>query len=65
MSGCAARPRFDVSPAARFRTAELSAYWSESDSVDWEGGIAYEALSQRARARLTHVRRLEHACRWR
>ena len=29
---------FDVAPQARFRTAELSAYWSASDTVDWEGG---------------------------
>jgi hypothetical protein len=49
---------FDLSPATRFRTAELSAYWSKSDRVDWEAALAYEALGKRARARLTHVSRL-------
>jgi hypothetical protein len=49
---------FDVKPAARFRTAELSAYWSRSELVDWEGNIAYDALTRRARARVSHVRRL-------
>jgi hypothetical protein len=48
---------FDVSPSARFRTAELSAYWSASDRIDWEGDFAYDAASHRARAKITHVRR--------
>ena len=39
---------FDVSPTARFRTAELSAYWSASENVDWEGDLAYDAESHRA-----------------
>ncbi len=50
---------FDIAPSARFRSAELSAYWSASDKADWEGSLAYEAAGHRARARLTHVRRLE------
>lgn len=50
---------FDVAPQARFRTAELSAYWSASDTVDWEGGLTYDAAAHRARARITHVRRLD------
>ena len=49
---------FDVAPAARFRTAELSAYWSASDTVDWEGGLIYDAATHRGHARVTHVRRL-------
>jgi hypothetical protein len=49
---------FDVAPAARFRTAELSAYWSASDSVDWEAGAIYDAAAHSGRARLTHIRRL-------
>ena len=49
---------FDLSPAGRFRTAELEAYWSASENVDWEGDIAYDATSRRARARLSHIRRL-------
>jgi hypothetical protein len=49
---------FDVSPSARFRTAELSAYWSASDKVDWEGDLAYDAETHRARARISHIRRL-------
>jgi hypothetical protein len=50
---------FDVSPRARFRTAELSAYWSASDTVDWEGAVAYDAAGHRGRVRLTHVRRFD------
>ena len=50
---------FDLSPSARFRTAEVSAYWSKSDRVDWEAALAYEAVGKRARARLTHVSRLD------
>jgi hypothetical protein len=50
---------FDVSPAARFKTAQLSAYWSKSDKVDWEGDLEYDASVHRGRARLTHVRRLD------
>jgi hypothetical protein len=50
---------FEVSPVTRFRTAELSAYWSASDTVDWEGQLAYDAAGRRGRARLTHIRRLD------
>jgi hypothetical protein len=49
---------FDVAPRASFRTAELSAYWSKSEEADWEGDLAYDAPTHRARARITHVRRL-------
>jgi hypothetical protein len=45
-------------PRTRFRSAELSAYWSASDRVDWEGAVAYDADLQRARARISHIRRL-------
>jgi hypothetical protein len=48
---------FDVSPRPRFQTAELSAYWSKSEQVDWEGDLAYDQLTHRARARISHVRR--------
>ena len=48
---CAATTDFDVSPAARFRSAELSAYWSATEHVDWEGDLAYDATrAPRARA---------------
>jgi hypothetical protein len=50
---------FDISPKAQFRTAELSAYWSASDRVDWEGDLVYEATNKRARARVSHIRRLD------
>ena len=50
---------FDVTPRARFRAAELSAYWSASDKADWEGGLAYDAATHSGRARITHVRRLD------
>ena len=49
----------EVVPEARFRAAELSAYWSASERVDWEGAIAYEAGAKRARARISHVRRID------
>ena len=58
-SACAARSSFDVAPSARFRSAELSAYWSASDTVDWEGGLLYDAASkQRAARGSRHIRRL-------
>ena len=50
---------FEISPSARFRTAELSAYWSATENVDWEGGLIYDAANHRGRAKLSHVRRLE------
>jgi hypothetical protein len=49
---------FDISPAARLRTAELEAYWSASDNVDWEGDLVYEAQQNRARARISYIRRI-------
>ena len=48
-----------VAPETRFRSAELSAYWSASDTVDWEGALAYDVGAKRARARVTHVRRFD------
>jgi hypothetical protein len=50
---------FDVSPSARLQTAELEAYWSASDKVDWDAGLAYEGTSHRARAKLSYIRRLD------
>ena len=50
---------FDVKPAGHFRSADLSAYWSASERSDWEGGLAYDGLEHRARARLTHILRLD------
>ena len=35
---------FDVSPVGAVPTAELSAYWSATENVDWEGDLAYDAL---------------------
>jgi hypothetical protein len=49
---------FDVSPRARFRDAELSAYWSASENADWEGAIAYDRLGHRGRVRISHIRRM-------
>ena len=49
---------FEVAPNARFRSAELTAYWSATENVDWEGGLAYDAAVKRGRARVTHIRRL-------
>jgi hypothetical protein len=50
---------FDVKPAARFRNAEISAYWSASEASDWEGVLAYDRLQNRGRARITHIMRTE------
>ena len=50
---------FDVAPHARFRAAELSAYWSASDTADWEGVLAYDSSGRRGRVRITHVRRFD------
>jgi hypothetical protein len=49
---------FDVAPRTRFRTAELSAYWTASDTVDWEADLSYDKASRRGLARLSHIRRL-------
>ena len=49
---------FYIAPSAAFETAEISAYWSKSDHLDWEGDLIYEASSSRIRARVTQVRRL-------
>ena len=50
---------FEVKPSARFRSAELSAYWSVSEESDWEGVLAYDRLQNRGRARITHIMRVE------
>ena len=49
---------FDITPSARLENAELEAYWSASENVDWDGDLAYESTSHRVRARLSYVRRL-------
>ncbi len=48
---------WDIAPGRRFRSAELSAYWSASDRTDWEGALAYDAAAHRGRARVSHIRR--------
>ena len=48
---------FDVTPSAGLRSAELEAYWSATENVDWDGAVAYEATTHRARARVSYVRR--------
>ncbi len=49
---------FEVSPGARFRSAELSAYWSASEKVDWEADLVYDGNAHLGRARISHIRRL-------
>jgi hypothetical protein len=49
---------FDVSPAVKLRSAELSAYWSASEKVDWEGDLVYDANAGQGRARISHIERL-------
>ena len=50
---------WEISPQGRFKTAELSAYWSASEKADFEGAIAYDAQSRLSRARVTHIRRFD------
>jgi hypothetical protein len=50
---------FDVGPSARFRSAELSGYWSATEHADWEGVLAYDRTDHRARASLTHILRFD------
>lgn len=49
---------FGVLGQKKLRSAELSAYWSASDIVDWEGGLLYDADRGHSYARVSHVRRL-------
>jgi hypothetical protein len=50
---------FNVSPSARLKTAELSAYWTATEHGDWETDLFYDGLVHRARARITHILRLD------
>ena len=50
---------FDITPGARFRSAEISAYWTATERGDWEAALAYDGQAHRARARLTHILRLD------
>jgi hypothetical protein len=50
---------FDLAPAGRMRSVELEAYWSASEKVDWEAGLAYDAGARRTHARLSHIRRFD------
>ncbi len=50
---------FEMAPTARFKTAELSAYWSAGKTVDWEGDLAYDGLGHKGRARISHIRRFD------
>ena len=49
--------RWEVAPQSRLRNAEVSGYWSASDTADWEVGVGYEALGRRTRGRISHIRR--------
>src|SRR5206468_3826190 len=49
----------DVSPVARLRSTELSAYWSASENADWEGDLVYDAVQHQGRARASYIRRLD------
>ena len=33
---------FDVSPSARLGAAEIEAYWSASQNVDWDADLIYD-----------------------
>ena len=51
--------RFDVKPVAKFRSAEIDAYWSGGDKVDWEAGVAFDADTRRLRGRASYIRRFD------
>ena len=46
---------FDVSPTARFKSVELSAYWTATEHGDWETDLFYDGQLHRTRARVTHI----------
>jgi hypothetical protein len=48
---------FEMGARSRFRSAELTGYWSASDNVDWEGTLAYDGPQRRARSRVSYIRR--------
>ena len=48
---------WELKPENRLRTAGVSAYWSASERVDWEGALGYDAVAKRGLARVAHVRR--------
>ena len=50
---------WQIAPDARFKTAELSAYWSASEKADFEAAVAYDAQTRLSRARVTHIRRFD------
>ncbi|MEO5640573.1 MAG: carboxypeptidase regulatory-like domain-containing protein [Sphingomicrobium sp.] len=50
---------FDLKPSARLKLAELSAYWSASEKVDWDAGLGYDNEVRRGRARLSYIRRFD------
>jgi hypothetical protein len=50
---------FQVGPRSRFKSVELSAYWTATEHGDWETDLVYDGLIHRARARLTHILRFD------
>jgi hypothetical protein len=48
-----------LQPQSRFKTAEVSAYWSASQNADFEAGLVYDADQQVGRARVSHIRRFQ------
>jgi hypothetical protein len=48
---------WEFKPNSRLRSAALTAYWSASDRVDWEGALGYDAMDKRGLARISHIRR--------
>jgi hypothetical protein len=50
---------WQIAPESRFKSAELSAYWSASEKADFEAAVAYDTQTRLTRARLTHIRRFD------
>jgi hypothetical protein len=50
---------FDFAPVGRLHAAELDAYWSAGENVDWEGDLVYDATQRSARTKISYIRRFD------
>jgi hypothetical protein len=48
---------WEINGHSRFRGAELTGYWSGSDTTDWEGTLAYDGPEHRGRVRISNIHR--------
>ncbi len=50
---------WDIAPEAGLHSADVSAYWSAGENVDWEFGAGYDRVAGRTTARVSHIRRFD------